>query len=486
MSSKKFRSMFREYDIRGRLAEDELNLDSCERIIRGFAALLKKRGIKRSVVGFDNRKDSPAFADVTRRALSESGIEVLDIGLSLSPVVYFAQYHLESEGGVMVTASHNPDGWLGFKLAHGYSQTLGPKEIKELLAIIEKEDFVTGSGSVQRTDVRGAYLDDVVGRIKLNPEAPPPRIVIDCANGGAGVFAYELFQRLGCMTFQLYCDPDVTYPNYFPNPSDIKARKRLAEMVTHPYIKADIGLAFDGDGDRLGVQDENGEIVWSDKVLLLLAKGLLEKKKGAKVVFDVKCTQALPEEIQRLGGTPIMWKTGHSHVKSKMRETGAELAGERSGHIFFSEGYYGFDDGLFAGAKLLEYLSYRDESFSSVIASLPSYCTSPEIKAHCADDVKYGVVDRLVKKLKGQYGDRVIDINGARVVFDDGWGLVRASSNLPELVLIFEAKTEERMGEIREIFRQALAEHPEVSTRWENDIPSASASSPAGSDKSGR
>lgn len=469
MLSDKFRSMFREYDIRGRLSDDELNLDACKKITRGFATLLKRRGVGRAVVGYDNRKDSPAFAEVVKNALVASGFEVLDVGLSLSPVVYFAQYHLESEGAVMVTASHNPDGWLGFKLAHGFSKTLGPDEIKELLSIVEAEDFTEGSGSIRQINVREPYLDAIISRIKMNP-AKRFRIAIDCANGGAGVFAYELFQRLGCMTFQLYCDPDVNYPNYFPNPSDIKARKRLAEIVTHPYIKAEIGLGFDGDGDRIGVLDEAGENIWSDKILLLLAKGLLEKKKGAKIVFDVKCTQALPEEIERLGGEPIMWKTGHSHIKAKMHEVKAELAGERSGHIFIGDDYYGFDDALFTAAKLLEYLSYRDEPISKVLASLPQYVTSPEIKAHCADDVKYGLVDKLVEEFKADYGDRVIDINGARVRFDDGWGLVRASSNLPELVLIFEAKTDARMREIREIFREKLGKHPEVAAKWDNDI----------------
>lgn len=470
MLTEKFRSMFREYDIRGRLAADELTLDACDRIIRGFGSFLKRRGITRAVVGFDNRKDSPAFAEAAKKALSESGIEVIDVGLSLSPVVYFAQYHFKSEAGVMVTASHNPDGWLGFKLAHGYSKTLGPAEIKELLSIIEAGDFVRGKGSVRAENVRGAYLDAIVSRVKLNPKAPQPRIVIDSGNGGAGVFAYELFQRIGCMTFQLYCDPDVTYPQYFPNPSDVKARKRLAEMVTHPYIKADIGLAFDGDGDRIGVLDERGENVWSDKVLLLLAKGLLKKKKDAKVVFDVKCSQALPEEITRLGGVPIMWKTGHSHVKAKMHEVHAELAGERSGHIFIAEGYYGFDDALFTAAKLLEFLSYEGGTISQALDLLPQYVTSPEIKAHCADDVKYSVVDELVKEFKAEFGGQVIDINGARVTMNGGWGLVRASSNLPELVLIFEGKTDKAMREVRQAFKDRLAKHHEIASHWENDI----------------
>ena len=297
------------------------------------------------------------------------------------------------------------------------------------------------------------------------------RLVIDAGNGGAGVFAYEIFQRLGCTTFQLNCDPDASYPHYFPNPSDLKARQRLREMVLHPYIKADIGISFDGDGDRIGVIDEKGENVWSDKILIILAKQLLEKKKDAKIVFDVKCTQALPEVIEENGGIPVMWKTGHSHIKAKMKDENADLAGERSGHLFIGgDDYYGFDDALFVAAKLVEYVSHTDRTLTEILKQLPQYITSPEIKAHCADDKKYGVVERLIDDFKKDYGDRVIDINGARVVFDDGWGLVRASSNLPELVIIFEAKTGKRLKEIRGIFREKISRYGEVSKEWENDI----------------
>jgi phosphomannomutase/phosphoglucomutase len=241
-------------------------------------------------------------------------------------------------------------------------------------------------------------------------------------------------------------------------------------MVTHPYIQADIGLGFDGDGDRIGVQDGQGRDVWSDVMLIFLARQMLAQKPGSQIVFDVKCTQALIEEIESNGGKPVMWKTGHSHIKAKLHELNAELAGERSGHIFFNEGYYGFDDALYAAVRLLEYLASQKQSFAELLETVPKYVTSPEIAAHCPDEVKYRVVEELVGEFKQEYGDKVIDINGARVVFDDGWGLVRASSNLPELVIIFEAKTEERVREIREIFRDKILAHPEVSQKWENDI----------------
>ncbi|HHV59451.1 MAG TPA: phosphomannomutase/phosphoglucomutase [Clostridiaceae bacterium] len=470
MFSEAFRSMFREYDIRGRVNDEELNEESVSLIVKGFASFLAKRGINRVVVGYDNRRYSPAFAKSAVDSLVSSGMEVFYTGLSLSPVTYFAQYHLNSKGAVMITASHNPDGWCGFKLGHDFSKTLGPDEIKELYSIIENKDFVNGKGSVKEVDVRDAYIESVVSRIKMNRENAP-RVVIDAGNGGAGIFAYEIFQRLGCMTFQLNCDPDTSYPHYFPNPSDLNARKRLVDMVVHPYIHADIGIAFDGDGDRIGVIDHTGENIWSDRILMILARQLLEKKKGAKIVFDVKCSQALVDDIEAHGGQPIMWKTGHSHIKAKLHGAQADLAGERSGHIFIGgDDYYGFDDALFAAAKLVEYLSHAGKPIRELLKDFPHYVTSPEIKAHCPDNVKYGVVDRIVEDFKAEFKDRVNDINGARVTFDNGWGLVRASSNLPELVLIFEGKTGEDMRKIKGIFREKLSKYKEISQEWENDI----------------
>jgi phosphomannomutase / phosphoglucomutase len=468
----KFKSMFREYDIRGLVNKDEINNKSVDLIISGFASLLQKKyKISKVVVGYDNRSYSPQFCEVVVKSLVRSGMKVYDVGLSLSPVVYFAQYKLKCKGAVMITASHNPDGWCGFKLAHGLSKTLGPEEITELYSIIEKKDFIIKKGgTVTKINVRDAYIDQIVKRIKLN-KANLPRVVIEAGNGGAGVFAYELFQKLGCITFQLYCDPDTGYPNYFPNPSDLRARKRLKEMVTHEYIKADIGIGFDGDGDRIGVIDQNGENIWSDKVLMILAKQLLEKKKGAKIVFDVKCTEALPEMIKKNGGKPIMWKTGHSYIKSKMHEEKADLAGERSGHIFVGgDDYWGFDDALFTAAKLVEYLSHSNKPITDILSDFPQYITSPEIKTHCADDIKYKIVDNLIADFKLEFGSNVNDINGARVTLKGGWGLVRASSNLPELVIIFEAKTHKRLMEIRQIFRDKMGKYKEVDSHWDNDL----------------
>ena len=467
-----FNSMFREYDIRGRVSEEELCPENVYRIVKAYAKYLHRRSITKAVVGYDNRKCSPSFAEAAIRALREMGVHVFYIGLTLSPVTYFAQYHLECEGAVMITASHNPDGWSGFKLANGYSKTLEPADIRELYDLVDSDDAPyagIAQGEFTELDVRDAYIESVVSRIHMGPKKL--RVVIDAANGGAGIYIYEVFQRLGCMTFQLHCDPDTSYPNYFPNPSDLTGRAKLREMVTHPYIHADLGMSFDGDGDRLGVIDGSGNNIWSDIILAYLAKNMLAAKPGISVVYDVKCSQALTEVVRDSGGVPVMWKTGHSYIKAKMHELNADIAGERSGHIFIGgDTYYGFDDAVFVAAKLVEALSHDADNIAEAIARFPQYVTSPEIKAHCADDKKYGVVDEIVKTFKARYPGKVIDVNGARVQFENGWGLVRASSNLPELVLIFEATTKEGLLAIRKIFKDVLSDYPEIAEIWDNDV----------------
>ena len=464
-----FNSMFREYDIRGRVSDEELCPENVHKIVSAYSKYLKVRKITRAVVGYDNRQCSPSFADAAIKALIENGIDVYYIGLALSPLAYFAQHHLKCEGAVMITASHNPDGWSGFKLANGYSKTLEPADIEEVYSFLDAECEPCEPGKYEEVNVRDAYIDDICSRINMGPKKL--RVALDASNGGAGLFIYEVFQRLGCMTFQLNCDPDNTYPHYFPNPSLLEGRERLREMILHPYIHADIGLSFDGDGDRIGVIDEKGNNIWSDTVLAIIAKQLLEKKKGATVVFDVKCSKQLVDVIEANGGNPVMWKTGHSYIKAKLHELDAELAGERSGHIFVSgDDWYGFDDAVFVAAKLCEFLSHQEETVSEIVAKFPQYVTSPEIKAHCGDTVKYGVVDEVVEKFKAMYPGQVCDINGARVSFPFGWGLVRASSNLPELVLIFEGDTREHMMEIRGVFKDVLGKYSEVSPVWENDV----------------
>ena len=465
---KAFNNMFREYDIRGRVNDEELNPDNVYRIVKAYAKYLRKRNITKCVVGYDNRSCSEAFSEAAIKALTECGQDVIFIGLTITPATYFAQYHYGCEGAVMITASHNPDGWSGFKFAKGYSETLEPEDIIEVFNLLDTPDEKVSAGSVKNDNIRDIYVENIVSKIKMGPNKP--KIVLDAGNGGAGVFVYEVFQKLGCLTFQLNCDPDMSYPHYFPNPSDMKVREKVRETVLNPYIKADLGLSFDGDGDRLGVIDNNGNNIWSDIVLAVLVKQLLEKKKGATVVYDVKCSQTLEEVIKNNGGIPCMWKTGHSYIKAKMHELKADLAGERSGHIFVGgDDYYSFDDAVFVGAKLVEYISNSDLTLSETIASFPKYVTSPEIKAYCPDELKYGVSERLVAEMKERFPGKVCDINGARVSFDDGWGLIRPSSNMPEMVLIFEGKTEKALKDIKAVFKEILSKYDEISSEWEND-----------------
>lgn len=468
--SVEFKNMFREYDIRGLVNEHELNDENVYRIVKAYAIYLQKRKISKAVVGYDNRQCSPFFAEMAIKALRECGIDVVYIGLTLTPIVYFAQYYYKCEGAVMITASHNPNGWSGFKLAKGYSQTLETDDINEVYNYVDKKPSKPKKlGEITFENIKDIYIDFIVSRIKMGKKKL--KVVVETANGGAGLFINEILQKLGCITFQLNAEPDFSYPNYFPNPSDIDSREKMIKMVKHPYIKADLGVFLDGDGDRIGIVDEKGQNVWSDVLLAVLAKQLLQKKKGATVIYDVKCTKALDEVIKKCGGNPVMCKTGHSYVKAKMHEIRASLAGERSGHIFVGgDEYFGFDDASFVSAKLIEYLSNNKKSLSEIVDEFPKYITSPEIHTHCDDEVKYDVVDKITKEFKKLYPNQVCDINGARVEFEDGWGLVRASSNLPCLVLIFEAKSTENLKKIRQIFRNILDKYPEISKEWENDI----------------
>lgn len=466
-----FNSMFREYDIRGRVNDTEMCPENVYRIVKAYCKYLQKRNITKAVVGYDNRDCSIALANSAIKALRDAGIDVYFIGLTLTPIVYWAQYFFKSEGAVMITASHNPNGWSGFKLAKGYSKTLESFDIVEVFNYLDEELDIkpTKLGNLVEQNVRDEYISDVVSKIKMGDRKI--KVVTEGANGGAGLFMNEVFERLGCLTFQLNAEPDVTYPKYFPNPSNIDARKSMIEMVKHPYVKADLGVFLDGDGDRIGVVDNNGNNIWSDMILAILSKQLLKKKGNAKIVYDVKCSKALEEVILKYGGTPIMWKTGHSYIKAKMHEVGADLAGERSGHIFVGgDDYYAFDDAVFVAAKLIEYLSWSKKSLAEEIDEFPKYVTTPEIKASCKDELKYGVIDKVTETFKSMFPNKVCDINGARVQFENGWGLIRASSNLPEVVIIIEADTMEHVKEIRKTFKDVLKNYPEISSNWDNDI----------------
>ncbi len=456
-------TMFREYDIRGRINERELNNDSVRLIGRGFGTMLVRQGIRRAVLGYDCRESSPAFRDAMAEGLTACGCDVVDIGMVLSPVLYWSQNVLNIKGGVMITASHNPPEWNGLKLSNAPSMTLLRPALLELMELINKQDFESGKGSRRSEDVRDRYIQDSIGRVNIRHGM---RVVVDCGNGTAGPWAPDVLRAAGCEVDCLFCEVDPTFPNHFPNPSDNENMRALQARV--PATKAEIGIGFDGDGDRIGAVDSTGKIVYADRIVMLLARHVLSRHPGAKIVFDVKCSQALVDDIEAYGGVPVMWKTGHSYMKAKMREEKAMLAGERSGHIAFApdwerpgqvprpEFHYGIDDAVFAALRLLEYLSHETKTMHELLAEADPYLTSPEIQITCPDTEKYGIVDKLVAEFKREYGDDVIDINGARVKLHGGWGLVRASSNVPALVLVFEAKTEADLVAIRDIFQQKL------------------------------
>jgi phosphomannomutase len=459
-------TIFREYDIRGLAhVDDELSPDNVRRIVNAYLA--SKPTQRSLIIGSDHRSSSDEFREIAAAAAMDAGREVVDIGTVTTPMFYFAQYSLHIPVGIMITASRSAAEWNGFMLADGYSSTLVGDAIQHIrdLAAANTLPERLGKGSVRTADIREDYIQAITCRLRLGETRF--KLVIDCGNGTAGSVAPDVFERLGMDVVPLYCEPDFSFPNHSPNPSDVAARAAArAAVCAHD---ADLALLFDGDGDRLGVIDNRGEDVWSDQVLLLLSLRLLEKGQSATVVFDVNSTQALEELLLARGGVPIMWKTGQPYIRQKSMEAGADLAGDRSGHILIFDRWFGFDDPLFAGACLLEELSHGDVSLNDRMLQLPRYLASPEIRAHCADDVKYDVVQRLTRDFKRDF-DKVIDIDGARVVFPDGWGVVRASSDVPELVFIFEARSEERLREIYRIFRERCELCPEIGRQWRNDM----------------
>lgn len=454
------RTMFREYDLRGREADDELNNSSMYYIGRGFGTFLAKRNINAAVVGNDARETSESFHANVIKGLIECGINVVDIGTVTTPMSYWAQYYLKVKGLVMVTASHNPAGWNGVKLGSDLSYTLLTKELEEVYDTIAKEEFMDGKGTVEKKDVTHAYMEDLLSRATITKKF---KILVNTGNGTAGLFAPEILKKAGCEVVEHFTNVDPSYPNYTPNPDGTAMMEDTGKQTV--ANTCDFGFAFDGDGDRLGLVDEKGAIVWPDRYEILLSRLVLKKHPGAKIVFDVKVSEALPEDIKAHGGIPIMWKTGHSHIKAKLAEEKAALAGEMSGHVFFVEDFYGFDDGIFASLKLLEYLSTQDKPLSEVINQTPYYISTPTIQVKATDEDKYKVVEALTKEFKDE-GYKVIDINGARVYTDNGWGLVRASSNTPTLVLRFEAKTQEELEKIKSIFRKKLDKFDVVSKEW--------------------
>jgi phosphomannomutase/phosphoglucomutase len=442
-------NIFREYDIRGRVPE-ELNRETAYRLGQCFSAYYQSFGAKRISLGGDCRLSSPELRQGVMEGMRDAGIHVIDVGMVPTPLLYFSLHHLDVDGGIQITGSHNPPEYNGFKVCLGKTTIYG-EEIQKLRKIGESGSFPKGKGSVETKEVIQPYGEEILKRIRCGPVAR--KAVLDAGNGVAGLVAPELYSRMGIEVEKLFCEPDGRFPNHHPDPTLPENLKHLIQKVSD--TSADLGIAFDGDADRIGVVDRKGKILWGDQLMIIFSRDLLKRHPGAKIIGEVKCSQVLYDDIRKNGGVPIMWKAGHSLIKGKMKEEGALLAGEMSGHLFFAERYFGYDDAIYAGARLLEILTTENKELEELLAGVPALVSTPEIRIDCPDDQKFQVVADLASEFKREY--QVIDVDGARVVFKGGWGLIRASNTQPVLVLRFEAEDQKTLQEIQKIFMDQLA-----------------------------
>jgi phosphomannomutase/phosphoglucomutase len=445
--------IFREYDIRG-IAETELPSDEVFRLGQAYGTYALDRGARLCTVGRDVRLSGPRIQKALVDGIVSTGLDVVDIGVVPTPTFYFSQFLLDASAGVMVTASHNPPAYNGFKVGLNKTTIYG-EEIQNLRKVMEAGKFRQGKGRLESKDVIPTYIEAVRSRVAISR---PLRVAFDPGNGTGGVLLERLFAGTPVKAEFINLEPDGNFPAHMPDPTVPEYMKQLTDLVLAKGF--DCGIGYDGDSDRIGAIDEKGDSVYGDRLLGICAAEVIKKHPGAKIVFEVKCSQGLVEYIERIGGTPLMWKTGHSLIKAKMKEEGALLAGEMSGHMFFADDYYGYDDALFASLRLLSIMASTGRKLSELAADMPSYPVTPELRADCPDDLKFKIVDELRDYFRMQY--KVIDIDGARVLFPHGWGLIRASNTQGVLVLRFEAKTKERLAEIQQLFYDRLAKYPQV------------------------
>lgn len=440
--------IFKAYDIRG-IVGKSLTADIAEQVGHAIGSEAVARKQQAVAVGRDGRLSGPELAAALSRGIAAAGVDVIDIGMVPTPVLYYATHKLGTNSGVAITGSHNPPDYNGFKIVLG-GDTLSGDEIQALRQRLIDGDLTHGQGTIRQEDVRDAYVERIVSDVKL---ARPMKVALDCGNGVAGEMGPRLLRALGCELTELFCEIDGHFPNHHPDPSQPKNLQDLiAEVKNGAY---DVGLAFDGDGDRLGVVTPDGDIIWPDRQMILFARAVLATNPGAEIIYDVKCTRMLPREIEAAGGKAIMWKTGHSFIKKKIRETGALLAGEMSGHIFFKDRWYGFDDGLYAAARLLELLSADPRSSTKVFASLPNTVNTPELQIKFAEGENFKAIDKLVSA--ADFPDaKVTTIDGVRADFADGFGLIRASNTTPVLVLRFEGDNEAALKRIQQRFGELI------------------------------
>lgn len=444
-------AIFREYDIRG-LAEKDFDNDFALLLGKVHGTVIAERGGTRAAVGRDCRSTSDAYAEAVIAGLVSAGLRIYDIGVCPTPLMYFALFHLDLDGGIQVTASHNPSEYNGFKICLG-KDTIYGEQIQEIRARVERSDFREKSGgTIERYDIVGPYSERLLADVRQL--ARPLKVVVDGGSGVGGPVAPPIFRQLGCQVWEIACTPDPTFPFHHPDPTLPDNLEMLIDRVRRE--KADVGIAYDGDADRIGAVDETGKILWGDELLVLFARDVLKRNPGATIISEVKCSQRLYDDIEKNGGKAIMWKAGHSLLKAKMKETGALLAGEMSGHMFFKERYFGYDDAVYASLRLLEILAKSGNALSSLLADLPPSVSTPEIRVDCPDDKKFIIAQRATEYFRRHYD--VIDVDGVRVKFPEGWGLIRASNTQPALVLRFEARSQDKLNEYRRLIEEKLKE----------------------------
>lgn len=459
--------IFRGYDIRG-LVDKDLNPEIVEYIGKAYGTFLLKRGIKKVVVGHDCRLTGESYSEAMIRGICSTGVDAIDIGLALAGTIYWAQYYFNALGCVSISGSHNPAEYNGFKLGTGLSHTMVGAEIKELWQIVEKGEFAQGHGKAEKQDVKEAYFEDLLKRFPIPLKF---KVLIDPSNSTAGVFIPELLERAGCEVVCDNCKLDGTFPIGTPDPTEKKISERLSKRVLE--TKADIGFSYDSDGDRIGVVDDKGNILWNDILVALFATAVLEKSPGGKIVFNALCSKLVDDVIKEKGGHGIMWQTGHSFIKAKAQQEKALFAGELSGHFYFLNSFYPHDDGCCSTLELLNYLLHTQKSLSQIVADFPKYISSPEIKIGCADEVKVGLMAEISKKLHEDFpradiidDERVGD--GVRIEFEDRMFVVRYSQNAPYITIKFEAKTQDNYNDLKGYINKLLHEYEQI--EWDSKI----------------
>lgn len=442
--------IFRQYDIRG-IAGEEITEDISEAIGKAFGTITSRAGESKAVVGCDNRLSSEPLKKALIKGILSTGTDVIDIGTVITPVLYYSRILLKTNAGIMVTASHNPPQYNGFKICTADGGTMYGEQIQELRKVIENEQFARGMGQLESYEIKNDYINMVAEKINLGDRKL--KAVIDCGNGTASLFAEELFRKIGCDVVPLFCESDPSFPNHFPDPVKKENLNSLIETVLKN--KADVGIAFDGDGDRLGVVDDQGKIIWGDNLMILFWREIMPSHPNSKVIVEVKCSQSLVDEVKKLQGEPFFFKTGHSLIKAKMKETGVVFTGEMSGHMFFADEYYGYDDAIYAAARLLRILSQAEKPLSLLLSDINRYHSTPELRVHSSEDEKF----KEVEKVRNYFKEKkvpMVEVDGVRALFDHGWGLVRASNTGPELIVRCESKTPEGLEIIKEDIKKAL------------------------------